>query len=80
MDNVILVGSNTGGCFTTGAEIMYSLKNSKIPYMLGKVLHVTPYSDEFEFDGFQPDIVVDTSQALDRVQKLISYYKLNEKK
>lgn len=80
MDNVILVGSNTGGCFSTGGVIMYFLKNSKIPNLLGTVLHLTPYSDEFEFKGFEPDILVDPSDSLDRVQKLIKYYKLNEKR
>lgn len=48
--------------------------------MLGSALHVTPYFDGFEYRGFEPDILVESSDSLEQVQKLIDHYKLNEKK
>lgn len=80
VDNVVLVGTNTGGTMLTSDIYTYVLKNSKIPIMLGSTLHVTPYFEEFEYKGFEPDILVDSNNSLEQVLKLIDHYKLNEKK
>lgn len=80
MYNVILVGTNTAGCTLSLHVATYSLKNSGMRLNLGSAFHITPYFDGFEFKGFEPDILVESSQALEKVKKLIEYYELNKKK
>ncbi|WP_061995261.1 S41 family peptidase [Clostridium sp. ATCC 25772] len=76
MDNVILVGTNTLGANITRNAYYYKLKNSSITVRLGSGLYLQPCSNDFEFNGFHPDILVDSNEALEKVQKLIKYYNL----
>ncbi|GAA0115607.1 hypothetical protein UT300016_13340 [Clostridium senegalense] len=76
MDNVILVGTNTCGGNITGNIYYYKLKNSSITVQFGSGLYLQPCSNDFEFNGFHPDILVDSNEALEKVKKLINYYNL----
>ncbi|NEU05785.1 S41 family peptidase [Clostridium senegalense] len=76
MDNVILVGTNTSGANLCCDPYYHKLKNSSITVQLGNYLYLSPYGNEFEFNGFHPDILVDSNEALEKVQKLIKYYNL----
>lgn len=80
MNNVILVGTNTSGCTLSLDIVEYNLKNSGIHFNLGSVFCMTPYFDGFEFKGFEPDILVESPKALEKIQKLIEYYGLNKRK
>lgn len=33
--------------------------------------------EDFEYKGFQPDILVESDKALDRLLKMIEYYGIN---
>ncbi|GAA0115605.1 S41 family peptidase [Clostridium senegalense] len=77
MDNVILVGTNTCGGTLSGGTYYYRLKNSMITTQIGNYLYISPCGDDFEFNGFHPDILVDSNEALEKVEKLIKYYNLN---
>lgn len=75
MDNVVLVGTNTMGCKLNNSA-HYLLNNSKIDITLGDMLSLSPYGEDFEFKGFQPDILVESDDALESVLKIIDYYNL----
>lgn len=77
LDNVIFVGTNTTGSTLCGSLYHYQLNNSSIGVNLGNKLYISPYSEEFEYTGFEPDIFVDSKDALNRVMKLIKHYQLN---
>lgn len=76
-DNVIFVGTNSGGGLMNDSAIKIALPNSKINIQLGCGLRF--YYDETIFSeetGFSPDIWVRTD-ALQHTLNLISYYGLD---
>ena len=79
MDNVIFIGTNTMGCKISN-KVNYRLENSKIDLGIGDALTLSPYGEDFEYKGFQPDILVESDKALDRLLKMIEYYGISENK
>ena len=77
VDNVVLVGTNTMGCRISNI-FNYKLNNSNIEVSFGDKLYLTPYGEDFEYKGFQPDILVESDKALDRLLKMIEYYGISE--
>ena len=77
MDNVIFIGTNTMGCKISN-RVNYRLENSKIDLGIGDALTLSPYGEDFEYKGFQPDILVESDKALDRLLKMIEYYGISE--
>ena len=77
LDNIILVGTNTYGATLCLDLNHYDLRNSNIDASFGNRLYLSPYSEHFDCNGFMPDILVDSNSSLDKVKKLIKYYKLN---
>lgn len=80
LDNVVFVGTNTSGLLTCANMYYYKLKNSDMTVGLGNELYIPPYYDDFELTGFQPDIVIESNDALTRVRQLIKHYNLNKDK
>lgn len=78
LDKVILVGSNSAGIALALDIFGYKLKNSNIEVALGQSLSLTPEGDNFELKGYEPDILVDSDKAEEKVKKLINYYKLGK--
>lgn len=76
LDNVILVGSNSAGIALALDILHYKLKNSNIDVALGQGLSITAEGDGFELKGYEPDILVDSDKAEEKVKKLINHYKL----
>ena len=76
IDNIVLVGTNTKGALLSGDPKYYKLSNSSINVYIGTILYMTPFGIDFEGKGFEPDLLVDSNDALDKTIKLIKYYKL----
>lgn len=79
VDNVVLVGTNTYGCLQCVNVNDYKLNNSGVNVHMGNTLYLTPEGDSFEGKGFEPDLLVNSKDALDSTLKMIKYYKLNSK-
>lgn len=78
IDNVFIVGTNTGG-YSIGVGVnFYSLPNSSLVFEFGNILYLSPYDEDFEFSGFKPDILLDYDDADERVVKMIKYYGLDK--
>ena len=78
LKNVVFVGTNTAGCYLIGNNLKYKLPNSGIVLYFGTGLYLS--SDHMEEGtGFMPDIWIESSDALDRVEKLINKSALNKK-
>lgn len=80
MKNVILVGTNTNGANITYNPIRYKLQNSNIRLNIPSGVYVCPDIDNFELNGFTPDIWVNSTESLDKTMKFIDYYDLEELK
>ena len=46
---------------------------------IGRYLYLTTEGDDFEGRGFEPDLLVNSKDALDRTLKMIKYYNINER-
>ena len=77
MDNVIVVGSNTSGCFLCGNVMQLRLPNSGMQFSLGADLTFTSDSlENVDFQGFTPDIWCDPSIAIHAVLEMLNIYDL----
>jgi len=56
LENVLIVGANTGGVLVTGDVTVVPLPYSRIPVMFGTGLNVRPDLSQFEGVGFAPDL------------------------
>ena len=79
-ENVIVVGTNTGGLFMTGSIIDINLPYSKMPLRCGYNFNIEPDLSSIEAIGIQPDIWAPSVDSLDRVLKFIENNKLKELK
>lgn len=80
MKNVILVGTNTSGTNLTYDSWKYKLANSNLMVSIGAGVYVYSDIDNFELNGFTPDIWVNSTESLDKTMKFIDYYNLEELK
>jgi len=76
MKNVILVGSNSNGANLARNMCHYKLPNSNAIVNLGSAIYVCADIDEFELNGFTPDIWVNSTESMDKVMKFIKSYNL----
>lgn len=58
----------------------YKLPNSNLIVSIGSGVYVCPDIDNFELNGFTPDIWVNSTESLDKTMKFIDYYNLEELK
>lgn len=79
LKNVVFVGTNTWGCSLIENNFTYKLPNSGIILYFGTGLYLSSDNME-EGTGFMPDIWTPSSDALDRVIKLINKNALNKKR
>lgn len=79
VENVIFVGTNTEGCTISLNTCSYSLPNSNIGLSCGLGIMFMENRTDLEGRGFEPDIWIDSSKALDATVRLINYYNLNKK-
>lgn len=72
LDNVILVGTNTGGALRSNSFANGRLYNSKIRFSFGNSLSL--YNDEVfsEGIGFQPDIWIGDNTAIEKILLLVN--------
>ena len=78
MSNVIIVGTNSNGCLTTGLSLYNTplyLPNSKqqIIYSISMVL--TDETEGYDARGTLPDLYIANEDALDAVVRCYEYYK-----
>jgi C-terminal processing protease CtpA/Prc len=76
MDNVILVGTNTGGCLTVCNNRTLNMPYSHIGLTCGFTLFIIPNRQDFEGRGYRPDLWCPPDQAVDRVVKFVKNYGL----
>lgn len=74
VENVVFVGSNSRGCMLTPDVSEFVLPNSKLGLRIGTGIAFKNTSDNIDGIGFEPDIWINSSDALDRVIKLLEYY------
>ncbi len=78
MSNVILVGTNSNGCLTTGNpyfEAPVYLPHSKISIVYGDELIVANDMKGYDARGTLPDLYIANEDALDAVVRCYAYYK-----
>ena len=78
LKNVVFVGTNTWGCSLISNNFTYKLPDSGIILYFGTGLYLSS-NHMGEGTGFMPDIWTPSSNALDRVIKLINKNALNKK-
>lgn len=79
LDNVVFVGTNTGGFHDVSDEQKIYLPNSNLYVYLGIGLDMNKYPPYFiDGVGFEPDIWLDNEDMLERVIKLINQSNLNK--
>ena len=75
LENVILIGENTGGYYLTSAATQIQLPNSLCEVAMGDGLTVPVYGGEGyyfkEFEGFYPDLWVPAAEAETLAARLI---------
>lgn len=71
LDNTVLVGAPTMGCFHFGNIVSQSLPNSRISLQCGTNVFLLPDLELHERTGFEPDIWCDPDSALDSVVAFI---------
>lgn len=75
LENVLLIGENTGGFYLTSAATQIQLPNSLCEVSMGDGLTVPVYGGEGyyfkEFEGFYPDLWVPAAEAEELAAKLI---------
>ena len=76
MDNVILIGTNTGGVYTVGSNTTIELPNSGVSIFCGVNLVVQKNLVPIEGKGYQPDIWVSPDKASQRVAAFVEFYGL----
>lgn len=76
IEHVIFVGSNTCGATLMTNNQTYYLPNSKLSVSFGNSMMLTPDGNTDEI-GFQPDLWVNPSDALESVINMCKYYKLS---
>lgn len=78
-DNVIMVGINSMGCFQFADVSQFYLPYSKLYFQCGTSLCVMNQDfSQFEFVGYEPDLWIDPTKALERVSRCIELYGLND--
>ncbi|MGG5461269.1 S41 family peptidase [Clostridium sp. B9] len=75
-ENVVLVGGNTAGVSLVIDSMPCQLPNSKVIMNFGKGVVIGAEGDNLDGKGFEPDIWVNSSEALDLTLSLIENYKL----
>lgn len=77
LENVLLIGENTGGYFLTSASNKLQLPNSLVSIVMGDGLTIPAYEGEGyyfkEFEGFYPDLWVPAAEAEELAAKLIQH-------
>lgn len=71
MENVIVVGSNTGGAQVCGNQIHTTLPNSGIVFNFGMALSFRYNSENIDGYGYCPDVYTDVKQSLNNVLQLL---------
>ena len=74
LENVLIVGTNTGGVLVTGNLGTAVLPYSRAAVHFGVSLNVRPNLSQFEGVGFAPDLWVPPNESLDRVLRFIERY------
>lgn len=64
--------------FYTINLLKYKLANSNLMGSIVAGVYVYPDIDNFELNGFTPDIWANSTESLDKTMKFIDYYKLEE--
>lgn len=76
LDNVIIVGSNSGGYQMCGNQSALWLPHSNIPFAFGSSLQFTFTEENWDFKGYAPDIWCDPVNALSSVLNMLQHYEL----
>lgn len=77
LENTLIVGTNSGGCLTTGGVNSYIplyLPNSKIEIIYSTQLMLSNRSQDFDQYGIMPDIYIGSGNEAEAVAKCIRYY------
>lgn len=77
MENVVFVGTNSNGCLLTGGTNLDApvwLPNSGMSLYYSTILVTSEKMDDFDSDGFQPDIIVDDDDAVQDIIDCWKYY------
>ncbi|SUY46336.1 periplasmic protease [Clostridium putrefaciens] len=80
IENIIFVGSNSRGCLLVPDTSEFSLPNSNIILRFGTGIAFKNTDTNMDGVGFEPDIWVNSSDALDRVLKLCERYNISSMK
>ncbi len=79
MDNVLIIGSNTGGYQLGGNAVTITLPNSGLKAFVGTSLCFNFNTDNVEFKGYEPDVWCNPADALDAAINLLVKYDLTDK-
>ena len=74
MDNVIVIGSNSGGCMLCGNQLGSRLPNSGVPISFGVSFQSTSSAENLDYKGIEPDVWCDPKTALSSVLAMLERY------
>ncbi len=77
MENVVFVGMNSNGCLLTGGTNMDApvwLPNSGMSVYYSTILVTSEIMEDFDANGFQPDLIVDDDDAVQDVIDCWNFY------
>ena len=79
MENVMVVGSNTMGCFLCGNVVQMQLPNTGIPFSIGVDLFFADDTlENIDYKGLMPDVWCDPILSANSVLNMLQYYGLAE--
>jgi C-terminal processing protease CtpA/Prc len=71
MENVVVVGGNTGGAQLCGNVMTFYLPNSNLSFSFGVSLGFQFDTENVDYKGYEPDVWCDPQSALDAVLALL---------
>jgi len=78
MDNVTVVGSNSGGLQLCGNNMGFTLPNSGTYFYFGTGLNFVYDMENKDFRGYEPDIWANPKTSLDAVMKMVDRYEIGD--
>ncbi len=78
LENVIFIGTNSGGAFLIGNNNLWTLPNSGIQIFSGRNVNLPPNLKNTDGMGFQPDIWVNSQDILSRALLFAKKYRIKQ--
>ena len=76
VENTLVVGINTGGCFLVPGNSTYYLPNTGLPVFFGTGLMFHETMENRDTVGYAPDLWVNPPDAMEAVARMCEYYGL----